>query len=158
MWARALLIIAVIAGIILGSQWAITRIEKQGYDAGYAAAQSKCDAQKNAALEKTRQIEKERFLRSEKNRTDYLGEINAAKTAAASARSDLDGLRQYLAHLSVPGRASEPSTDCAPERERVARFARLLSEGAGLVAEGAELAGRGAAEIDALRRDGESLK
>lgn len=105
--------------------------------------------------EAQRAIEKERFLRSEKSRTDYLGQIAAARAVAARARADADSLRLFLANLDRP---VDPGADCASERNERARIARALAGCTALAERVTRIADPAAAEIDALRRDIDNLR
>lgn len=76
-------------------------------------------------------------------------QFEQARAESVDLRADVDRVRRladgYRAKLS-----GTDSDSCAPVRERLASCTELLSEGAGLSAEGADLAERVAARKDAV--------
>lgn len=80
---------------------------------------------------------------------DAWDQLERARAESVDLRADVDRVRKlangYRAKLSGAGADS-----CAPVRERLASCTELLSEGAGLSAEGADLAERVAARKDAV--------
>lgn len=75
--------------------------------------------------------------------------LERARAESGSLRDDIDRVRleanRYRSRLSAAG-----SDSCDAVKERLASCTRLLEEGAGLSAEGAELAERVAAKKDAV--------
>ena len=76
-------------------------------------------------------------------------ELEKARTESVDLRHDVERVRQladgYRARLSAAGADS-----CKPCKAELARCVRLLSEGAGLAGEGADLSVRIAADKDAI--------
>lgn len=84
-----------------------------------------------------------------KQLADAWNKYEKARAESVDLRADIDRVRleanRYRARLSAA------STDsCAPLRKRLASCSELLAEGAGLSAEGSELAERVAARKDAV--------
>ena len=84
-----------------------------------------------------------------KQLADAWDALERARAETVSLRDDVDRVRnaadRYRARLSAAGTDS-----CTPLRKRLASCTRLLEEGAGLSAEGSELAERVAARKDAV--------
>lgn len=84
-----------------------------------------------------------------KQLADAWDNYEKARAESVSLRGDVDRVRKladdYRAQLPAAGADS-----CAPLRKRLASCTRLLEEGAGLSAEGSELAERVAARKDAV--------
>ena len=84
-----------------------------------------------------------------KQLADAWDNYEKARAESVSLRDDVERVRKladsYRVQLSGAGADS-----CAPVRERLASCTELLSEGAGLSAEGADLAERVAARKDAV--------
>lgn len=80
---------------------------------------------------------------------DAWDQLERARAESVDLRSDVERVRQlaagYRAELSRAGADS-----CDAVRERLSRCVELLSEGAGLASEGAELSERVAAKKDAV--------
>lgn len=86
-----------------------------------------------------------------KQLADAWDTLERARAESVSLRDDVDRVRieadRYRARLSAVG-----SDSCDAVRKRLASCARLLEEGAGLSAEGAELSERIAVRKDAMTR------
>ena len=86
-----------------------------------------------------------------KQLADAWDQLERARAESVSLRDDVDRVRdeadRYRARLSAVG-----SDSCDAVRKRLASCARLLEEGAGLSAEGAELSERIAVRKDAMTR------
>lgn len=84
-----------------------------------------------------------------KQLADAWSALERARAESADLRVDVDRVRKladnYRARLSAAG-----ANSCDAVRERLASCTELLSEGAGLSAEGADLAERVAARKDAI--------
>lgn len=168
MWARALLILGVLAGIILGSQWAISRFEQRGYDAGYAAAQSKCDAlmrevdaRETANLALYQKQLAGMFRESERAYAQYQREIDNAQADTARTRAQLNSLLDTIRitadavnAVPVPG-APEFSADSG--RAAHTRALELLGDCSEAYAGMAEEADRLRRKVSGLQRWADSL-
>ena len=75
--------------------------------------------------------------------------INAARVAAAAARTDADGLRDALA---ATAQFTPAAPSCAAEQATTARLAGLLGQAAGLVAECQERGGALATQVTGLQQ------
>lgn len=95
------------------------------------------------------------YRAKEQNQAEQLADAwdnyEKARAESIDLRSDVDRVRveadRYRARLSAVG-----SDSCDAVRKRLASCARLLEEGAGLSAEGAELSERIAVRKDAMTR------
>lgn len=121
-------------GLWIGFAYTSEHYEKmiQAKEIAILAAQQQERKEHDAKL-----IEATNQLRDELNRTTDL---------ARSRGADLERLRVANAKLQARAKASAPSADA----EALARCSALLSEGAGLVAEGEGLLRKHGAEHDAL--------
>lgn len=138
----------------LGAALAAVAIFASGYK--YAAAIYEADiadmqAQHALALkEKT-----DEYRAKERGQAQQLADawdaLERARAESVSLRGDVDRVRKladgYRARLSSAGADS-----CTSLRKRLVRCAELLEEGAGLSAEGSELAERVAARKDAVAK------
>lgn len=136
----------------LGAALAAVAIFASGYK--YAAAIYEADiadmqTQHALALKEKTDEYRAKEQSQAKQLADAWDQLERARAESVSLRDDVDRVRdeadRYRAELS---RANPDS--CAPLRKRLASCTRLLEEGAGLSAEGSELAERVAARKDAV--------
>ncbi len=98
------------------------------------------------ASEQARKVEREQAVSSIRKLDNFAAEQAANQHNALAARSDLERLQ----HSPDTITAAAPAASC-PADPRLAGVARLLSEGAGLVEEGARHVDELRAQRDALR-------
>lgn len=126
------------------------------FDAGYKYAASIYKAEIAQLREEHALATKEltdEYRRKEQDQAKQLADawdaLERARAESVDLRADVDRVRKladnYRARLSAAG-----ANSCDAVRERLASCTELLSEGAGLSAEGADLAERVAARKDAV--------
>lgn len=153
-------ICAAIAAIYAGHLIDVHNHEKRAYIKGRGevlaqwAAERAMQAQDAAELD-AKYRAKEKADQDAINAKDaaYVETLQLLKRASAARESSAaDSVRQLAAVASAAGQAaSSPGDSCRSQDERIARGAELLSESLGLLSEGADLAQRLNAKIEALQ-------
>lgn len=138
------LLAAIAVAFIAGYKYAAALYAKDM--ANYQAAQSAATRQQEAQYRKKEQENAQRLVAA-------LDERDKALANLGDLRSDLDRLRESAKRGSAL-RAVSGSCAAAikPYQERIAGCTKLLIEGASLLQQGADLAGRTAADKDAVAK------
>ncbi len=97
-------------------------------------------------LQELQRVKSEHYAKLSESTSNLLHELNRANDLARSRGADIERLRNANAKLQARTNASARSADA----EALARCSELLTEGAGLVAEGEGLLLKHGAEHDAL--------
>lgn len=137
----------VIIVLVVGTASVQNKVTSSEYKAQIAEMQ-RDHAEAVAALQEKYRAQEQK---SAKLLSDAWAQRDAALADALDLRADADRVRDEAAtlrrRLSAAGAGA-----CQPERERLARCAGLLAEGAELAARGAELSQRLAIEKDAIAK------